>query len=1259
MTKHTVFLPASYAAIVYSAIECLGLALPLYVGMILHHSKLLATHCGPNHYEYWPSISTTIGDAIPERQIWRVALLITFPLRVIVTFCLFSSFFNKGSLGAADLRRFAFKPTQLIRSSSFWAVVMLWMDLWRWIAAFAWSMVVSSEIHAVHNFGFLSYIVTSIFFHLACTGLVWRNRFNRSIYPSQSDSSFSLLSKCFFVCGQAVCAFCVIVFYLRHQATCADGSYSLANMFEWGFAFCNLAFDGTMWYDLKCEGVWLMGPPSSLELNVDPSRRVLPEPLEPVASTPYREALFKGSDIVVHTVTFQSPPSDTLMWFCETYWSYMYFACVVHGLQHMYFQPLVAMSVTWEIVAGFACVSPVLLTVPWLQRRLCGGIPFFRSDSNGNKAPMYILFYLISAVAPLHQLITNNARRKLLTLGVCPFFLHLAIYCRYLYPQRLQSDAEEMQISRRMIYVFPLGLALNMLLRLLHISVDPMFVDPFYGAVFGIGLGLFFTLTIYRNAMFHDQPSAEEQSSEEGDHNMTEGERKKNSYSLLVDAYRPTSQVYSGILYGTLHSFALMFLTSANVLPRFLAVDPYPASCLVVIFFLSGVCLSPSILPITTRVQEGSKHRGIRAFFFRFQGDIKLKYGVGFLVLTGFLFLFGTRQTNFTYSSRQYTYHQEGVSIADWKVQENFGGSKTLAFLGGLCMLFSVGVLFPVLMELTWVQKRYRYAHKDGKTKICRFSTFEVFSCSVYGFFTFAFIVCLAYPFVPMGELFREKTRFFIIVMLLLLIVIPVGLLRRTRSVKLDCLPSIAYAQRSLPLRMVGCVVFLGLLIMASRAFRQPTSLGYPNGDPDFAKKYQPYILCAHDKLLQVKKARNGLTDEALSGDQRFLLSHSIDGFDWATKNSIINDGCYEHSSAEGTLKPLKKPERQAVYEVAKAFTDFSILIWTIHFALDNYDTDSLWRLTEVVRDMGASVIGILESDANHVQNGNRDIVEYLSYYLGFPYTDNGPASMDNSFGCAMISRYPIVKVKRYMLPSPLGELACMIHATLDVKGVLVETYVSHFGNTQHDADGALQSQFLGQVVQQTPGPSVWVGYVVSYPGNPDRYQKYSDPNKPGYLRDAAHFIYRNTPWLRLSSRGGFDETPPAPREFSKSEQSDFNLEAKIPVAKYLEEGIEVDQSFRRNPPDQPPRTFYFNETNRFSHAHPRFEFLDRYCQYSFFKTGQPQDELPQYRKALQPYSIQLFDWMRRTNDPVTKVLSDTEIQMMQVRFVKTEDSEE
>jgi hypothetical protein len=51
------------------------------------------------------------------------------------------------------------------------------------------------------------------------------------------------------------------------------------------------------------------------------------------------------------------------------------------------------------------------------------------------------------------------------------------------------------------------------------------------------------------------------------------------------------------------------------------------------------------------------------------------------------------------------------------------------------------------------------------------------------------------------------------------------------------------------------------------------------------------------------------------------------------------------------------------------------------------------------------------------------------------------------------LSHISIVRSSRVTLPSPEGEVACLIDATLDVYGTKVDVIVTHFGNSEHTVD--------------------------------------------------------------------------------------------------------------------------------------------------------------------------------------------------------------
>lgn len=83
----------------------------------------------------------------------------------------------------------------------------------------------------------------------------------------------------------------------------------------------------------------------------------------------------------------------------------------------------------------------------------------------------------------------------------------------------------------------------------------------------------------------------------------------------------------------------------------------------------------------------------------------------------------------------------------------------------------------------------------------------------------------------------------------------------------------------------------------------------------------------------------------------------------------------------------------------------------------------------------------MLESDLMRVVTGNRDLPAMIGESLGM-YVDYGPSPRLHTWGCSLLSKYPIMHSKHYLLPSPVGELACAILATVDVDGKQFDLFV-------------------------------------------------------------------------------------------------------------------------------------------------------------------------------------------------------------------------
>ncbi|KAG7893597.1 hypothetical protein KL905_002275 [Ogataea polymorpha] len=163
--------------------------------------------------------------------------------------------------------------------------------------------------------------------------------------------------------------------------------------------------------------------------------------------------------------------------------------------------------------------------------------------------------------------------------------------------------------------------------------------------------------------------------------------------------------------------------------------------------------------------------------------------------------------------------------------------------------------------------------------------------------------------------------------------------------------------------------------------------------------------------------------------------------------------------------------------------------IWTIHFGLDNDMWASEHRMRDLIKDLELDVVGLLESDTQRIIMGNRDLTQRIAEELEM-YVDFGPGPNKHTWGAALLSKFPILNSTHHLLPSPVGELAPAIHATLDCYGELVDVVVFHSGQEEDVEDRRLQSLAVADIMGSSERPMVLLSYLVTDPlkGNYNTY---------------------------------------------------------------------------------------------------------------------------------------------------------------------------
>ena len=163
--------------------------------------------------------------------------------------------------------------------------------------------------------------------------------------------------------------------------------------------------------------------------------------------------------------------------------------------------------------------------------------------------------------------------------------------------------------------------------------------------------------------------------------------------------------------------------------------------------------------------------------------------------------------------------------------------------------------------------------------------------------------------------------------------------------------------------------------------------------------------------------------------------------------------------------------------------------IWTIHFTLDNDMWSSERRIRDLIKEVEVDVIGLLETDLQRIIMGNRDSTQFFAEDLGM-YVDYGPGPDKHTWGAALLSKFPILNSTHHLLPSPVGELAPAIHATIDAYGEQIDIVVFHSGQEEDPEDRRLQSEYLAKMMKESPRPLILLSYLVTKPleGNYNTY---------------------------------------------------------------------------------------------------------------------------------------------------------------------------
>ncbi|KAI0366313.1 hypothetical protein BV20DRAFT_952512 [Pilatotrama ljubarskyi] len=184
----------------------------LCIGCALHYKKIVKNGVAGYPEEWFPSVSATIGDWYPERNIFQILIAINSGPRFVLVALQYY------------LQR---SPTSSIPG------FLLLVGILRTLSCGGWVYITSSDDHDVHDVLMISYIVLNapwMFGSIACTPpshtASRRRRFFAAIVP-------------------------MLYFFIQHKVHRVPGAYTRYSFFEWALILLDVAYDSSAELDFN------------------------------------------------------------------------------------------------------------------------------------------------------------------------------------------------------------------------------------------------------------------------------------------------------------------------------------------------------------------------------------------------------------------------------------------------------------------------------------------------------------------------------------------------------------------------------------------------------------------------------------------------------------------------------------------------------------------------------------------------------------------------------------------------------------------------------------------------------------------------------------------------------------------------------------------------------------------------------------------------------------------------------------------------
>ncbi|RDB31055.1 Protein cwh43 [Hypsizygus marmoreus] len=319
----------------------------LVVGCLGHYKKIVKNDVAGYPQEWFPSVSATIGDWYPERNIFQIFIALTSGPRFALVFFQY------------HLHR-AQAPTSALPAAVFVFGII------RTLSCGGWVYITSSDDHDVHDVLMITYMVCNIPWMgggIACTpaGDVRRRRI--------------FVATAFFVSLVPL-----VYFFIQHKVHRIPGAYTHYSFFEWGLIFFDVLYDAVAEQEFREADLQIsLGPTlgaAGVE-NTSHSEQITTH--EPKASLSEDNGSVGEDTSSAETIDAPQPSfaltsiispnwRPTISFLSDVYLSYVFWSIFTSLIPTLFYFSVWELGIAGHELALFTTLSPVLLGIPPLLR---------------------------------------------------------------------------------------------------------------------------------------------------------------------------------------------------------------------------------------------------------------------------------------------------------------------------------------------------------------------------------------------------------------------------------------------------------------------------------------------------------------------------------------------------------------------------------------------------------------------------------------------------------------------------------------------------------------------------------------------------------------------------------------------------------------------------------------------------------------------------------------------------------------------------